>query len=150
VVVFEQQPFVYGVLEGTAAGGLESLAAFVITKAIENPRSVSRICFHESPESAVQIMLIGLAPNSSFPIHRHEFKEETLVFVGGSGFLIFHWKDGAFISSERTDFQKSSVNVVRRGRWHSLESRGDGLAFLEVAQGPFRQTDTIYSPGELE
>jgi cupin fold WbuC family metalloprotein len=121
------------------------LIAFLKAQAKKNANGLARFCLHESEAEALQLMIIALAPNITFPLHHHRKKTEYLVYLEGSGKITLN--EGGQSSALSFDKQsaRSGVLFLPKMRWHSVSSGREGLVFFEFAEGPFSPDDTVFA-----
>lgn len=119
------------------------VAQFLVLEATKNPRRIARLCLHRSAKDTVQMMIIGLAPNALFPVHKHLVKSEFLMHLWGSGEV---WvREDADVSSPVThNFVGNAICSIPVGKWHAVKAGQKGLALIEVTSGPFDPADTIF------
>lgn len=138
----EFMPFVWRMEDNRNQVDTIELCQKLIQKATENSRRLARICLHESNDSPLHVMLIALAPESSFPVHRHLHREEFLLHLTGSGRL--QVQDSSSELVERFHFNRKKTFRVPSGTWHSMAAGRLGLSFMEIRLGPFVSDDTQY------
>ena len=111
--------------------------------------SIYRICFHKNEQQPLHVMLIGLPPNTSYPIHCHYLKEELyLVYKGDMTLFTYGSKE----SPDDSDVQKIHIDssgncqgyLMHSMLWHSMTAGSYGVVFMEIKTGPFKQNENIY------
>jgi cupin fold WbuC family metalloprotein len=106
---------------------------------------VSRICLHEPGSAGPQVMFIRLAPNITYPPHLHLVETEWYVLLDGEMFVT-SIADGE--SDERRHHMSRSSGFVSiaidPNVTHTVESGPVGATFLEVRQGPFVRSNTVF------
>ncbi len=120
--------------------------AFLKARASESDRRRSRICAHVSPSALVHEMLIAHHRTCYVRPHRHPEKAESLLVVEGRARAVF-FDDGGTVESvlELGEPPHGTFAYhVGAGRYHSLLIESDWLIFLEVGQGPFSTTSSLF------
>ena len=103
--------------------------------------NISRICYHESDDSKLHLMLIQMPPEKNYPMHRHLDSDESLVLVNGDLYITL--LDDCSGSNEVMHLRKMDSNsdglalLVKQNQWHAVASGSDGAVFLEIKRGPF-------------
>lgn len=119
------------------------VAQFLVLEAMKNPRQIARLCLHRSAKDTVQMMMIGLAPNAVFPVHKHLVKSEFLMHLWGSG-EIWVKEDTDFSSPVTHNFVGNAICPIPAGKWHAVKAGRKRLALIEITSGPFDPEDTIF------
>lgn len=137
---------VYRLSDAVADLSREEAVQFLLGRAVSSQNGVARLCFHRFDTSALQLMLIAIAPGRSFPLHLHNKKTEFLLHVAGSGVVevCADDKSNSVLLDERS--RESGVVFIPRSTWHSVSAGPQGLALFEFTQGPFRSSDTVLKP----
>lgn len=111
---------------------------------------LARYCFHAHEDAELHVMLIALAGNREYPIHRHTDTDEVLVIVEGEITLQFYDDRGRPDITHKLTASENISIIIDIHRWHSVRAGGSGASFLEVKRGPFVQNAVQYmSPVEV-
>jgi cupin fold WbuC family metalloprotein len=101
-----------------------------------------RICFHESNQSALHIMLVQATGHKNFPRHRHTDSDEFTTVVRG-GLEITAWFDGLKSPPQIVvlgrDFSGEHATLIPRGVPHATRPLSESSIYLEVKLGPFNR-----------
>lgn len=109
------------------------------------PGSINRVCLHEPGSSGPQVMFIRLASNTVYPSHLHLVETEWYVLLEGDLFITLSGSHSDKLQrlhmSRSGDYMSLSIdpNVA-----HAVESGPDGAIFLEVREGPFVRSNTVF------
>jgi cupin fold WbuC family metalloprotein len=113
---------------------LDELAA----KAAVSPRARAHHNIHASPEDRVQRFLVVAQRDSYFRPHRHTGRAELAVLLRGEVDVLTFDAAGRVTSRERVGAGSEALAYeTPPGTWHTLLPLGDGVAFLEVKEGPY-------------
>jgi len=119
---------------------LDELAA----RAAASPRARAHHNIHATPADPVQRFLVVARSDSYFRPHRHTSRSElALVVRGRIDVLIF---DGAGRVTARHAVGEESDSLAYetpQGIWHTVVPGPDGVAFLEVKQGPYDPATSV-------
>lgn len=138
----ETAPFVWRLKDQSKLVDTNKIGGSLIQLAKGNPRGVARLCFHDSDDSLLHIMVIGLAQGYDFPLHKHLQRDETLIHIAGSGKIRI--ADATARSQIEHIFNGGQAIQVPALTWHGMSAGSRGLAFLEIRLGPFLQGDTAF------
>lgn len=128
----------------------------LLAKAGESPRRRSHHNFHESPESAVQRLCIGLQPGTYVRPHRHpeSNKWEMMIILRGSVRVLLYDETGVVESVVTlSDGEADSKGIeIPAGKIHSVQPIGGSAVILEFKEGPFKPSGPAnfaeWAPGE--
>jgi len=113
---------------------LDELAA----RAAASPRARAHHNIHATPEDPVQRFLVVARADSYFRPHRHASRSELALVVRGRVDVLTFDDQGRvtarYAVGEGTD---SLAYETPQGTWHTVIPGPDGVAFLEVKQGPY-------------
>jgi cupin fold WbuC family metalloprotein len=113
---------------------LDELAA----KAAASPRARAHHNIHASPEDRVQRFLVVAQRDSYFRPHCHTSRAELAVLLRGEVDVLTFDADGRVTARERVGAASEALAYeTPPGTWHTLVPLGDGVAFLEVKEGPY-------------
>ncbi len=108
-----------------------------------------RLCVHQNIAEKLQEMLIALEKGSYIRPAKHIHKEESMHVIQGVADLVFLDKKGCVrdivflgtLASGRQFFCR-----IPKGACHTLLIRSKIFVFHEVAEGPFRRSNTVFPP----
>lgn len=99
-----------------------------------------RLCFHESNQSDLHVMLVQASPDQTFPRHCHADSDEFTTVLSG-GLEISIWSDGLqsqpHVLVLGPDFSGQYAALVPRGVAHTTRPLSEATVYLEVKLGPF-------------
>lgn len=109
---------------------------------VKKSGETSRLCYHQSVDSAFHMMLICLPKKEHYPVHRHMDSDETITILKGELTITIFDSLGKLeeqvLLQPLSDVKKVTVSIlIQRGRWHSVKSGSIDASFLEIKQGPF-------------
>ena len=105
----------------------------------------ARLCFHNSPDEPLHLMLIYHDQRTQVPIHRHEpFGEYIIVLDGALEVTTYH-----------SDFRRDKSHNICSGMhptpywippnvWHSFKFENPTL-FYEISEGPINGKTTYFA-----
>jgi cupin fold WbuC family metalloprotein len=123
--------------------------AWLIARAIEQPRMRTRICLHEEPGSLVHNMLIVHHRTAYVRPHRHFNRSETLTVVQGEARAYTYSADGTIdrvMPLGPVGSGRAAIYSMPLGRFHNLIIDSDWLVFQETTAGPFDATSSEFAP----
>mgnify|MGYP000095378480 FL=1 len=105
---------------------------------------LSRLCIHESPACPLQVMVLVLAPNASYPMHYHKTRSEFYWILEGE-LEIALVKQNGLITKAILSPSKNPGFLMDVGVHHSVKNKSDKLScrFLEIRPGPFEPLDNV-------
>jgi cupin fold WbuC family metalloprotein len=113
---------------------LDELAA----RAAASPRARAHHNIHATPADPVQRFLVVARSDSYFRPHRHTSRSELALIVRGRADVLTFDDEGRVTArygvGEGTD---SLAYETPQGTWHTVVPGPDGVAFLEIKQGPY-------------
>jgi cupin fold WbuC family metalloprotein len=116
---------------------LELLASLPYSKT-----GTRRLCFHESNQSNLHMMLVQASPENAFPRHCHTDSDEFTTVVSG-GLEIELWPEGIQSPSSvivlGRDFSGAHAALVRKGIPHTTRPLTEQTIYLEIKLGPFNR-----------
>ena len=113
---------------------LDELAA----KAAASPRARAHHNIHASAADRVQRFLVVAQRDSYFRPHRHTNRAELAVLLRGEVDVLTFDAHGAVSGRHRVGAASEALAYeTPPGTWHTLVPLGDGVAFLEVKEGPY-------------
>jgi cupin fold WbuC family metalloprotein len=107
-------------------------------KAAASPRARSHLNLHASASDPVQRFFVVVDRQSYVRPHRHVSKSELVLVVRGQ-FDLITFDDRGIVSARYLigeDAQGFGFELPR-ATWHTLVSRVDGSAFMEIKEGPY-------------
>lgn len=117
-----------------AAALLDDLAS----KADASPRGRAHHNIHSSAADAVQRFFVVANQRSYFRPHRHLSKSELVLVLRGGFDVITFDDDGEITSRHAVGEHTAGLGYeTPRNTWHTLISKAEGSAFLEVKAGPY-------------
>ena len=107
----------------------------------------TRVCFHESNASLLQVMLVYHSTQHNVRRHLHPEKDEYLQIIKGSVSIRIYEEDQDVVNSITlsADSEADSHDFlcfVQRGVLHDVVINEDAY-FLEVTTGPFHDRSTV-------
>src|SRR5262249_48254665 len=113
---------------------LDELAA----RAAASPRARAHHNIHATPEDPVQRFLVVARPHSYFRPHRHASRSELALVVRGR-LDVLTFDDHGRVTERYAvgEGTESLAYETPQGTWHTVLPGPDGMAFLEVKQGPY-------------
>ena len=114
----------------------------------ESSKKRSRICFHSSPSSQAQFMLIQALKNSFIPIHKHKNSYEAYVPVSGEAYLLLF--DENLVLNKKIFLASSNENKVSNcygvppNLWHTLIVESDSFKYFEFKESTHNKNDIIH------
>ncbi|XXK27908.1 WbuC family cupin fold metalloprotein [Arenicellales bacterium nBUS_45] len=121
----------------------------LIKIATENPRERSRLCVHTYVDEVVQQMFITHKQDAYVRPHKHIKKNEAILVLSGTAdYLIFSESGEIKKCVPVGDFSSGACFFVTTAKenFHTLLIRSNWLVFLEVSEGPFVGTETVFAP----
>ena len=113
---------------------LDELAA----KAAASPRARAHHNIHASAADPVQRFLVVTQRDSYFRPHRHTTRAELAVLLRGEVDVLTFDDHGRVTARERVGARSEALAYeTPPGTWHTLVPLTDGVAFLEVKEGPY-------------
>ena len=116
---------------------LDELAA----KAAVSPRARAHHNIHASAADLVQRFLVVTQRNSYFRPHRHNTRAELAVLLRGEVDVLTFDERGRVLARgtrvRRGHGRGARLRDSPQGTWHTLVPLSDGVAFLEVKEGPY-------------
>lgn len=104
----------------------------VSERLLRSPSGIARICYHGAQDS-LQLMLVGIRSEHTYPIHRHNHKMECYSAVSGRGRVdVFDEKKNLSASFE-LDQQDNPFFFLAPGLWHSVSAADDTFIFIETS-----------------
>ena len=101
-----------------------------------------RLCFHESDDSTLHVMLVQASTQKAFPRHCHNDSDEFTTVVTG-GLEITIWTEGLqsppSVLVLGSNFSGEHATVIRKGIPHTTRPLTDSTVYLEVKLGPFNR-----------
>jgi cupin fold WbuC family metalloprotein len=125
--------------------GINSL----IFTAEKNERKRSRFCVHESIDETVHEMIIVHSKNTYVRPHKHINKSESMLVIDGLvDYYTFDFYGNVVSVDSMGAYSSGKIFYVsnRNSSFHSIIIHSDWLVFLEITQGPFDKSDTIFAP----
>lgn len=116
--------------------------------ALEHPLKRSRICLHESIESAVQEMIIVAHKSTVIEPHKHPVGKPESYHVLEGSLLVKIYADTGICTQFIILDQKSSCKFYRiKGDvWHQPIPLSEWVVYHEVYNGPFsKDEDVLYA-----
>lgn len=102
-----------------------------------------RICLHSNEDALLHVMLIELAPEITFPKHKHTDSDEITILINGQ-MMIEYWLNKDDESKFKLNLDKRNrVAFIESGKFHSNSSGKNGCLYLEVKRGPFNPKNMI-------
>ena len=114
--------------------------------AIYSPRKQSRICLHKKDSDTLHIMYICHLKGCKVKIHKHIEFPEWIIFLKGKSQIIYFNDEGKELEKILIDTKISNgpiIQLIPKNKYHTLVFEEDSF-FLEIKQGPFKKTSTIY------
>ena len=123
---------------------LDELAA----KAAASPRARAHHNIHASAADLVQRFLVVAQRESYFRPHRHTNRAELAVLLRGEVDVLTFDARGVVTGRQRVGAGSEALAYeTPPGTWHTLLPLADGVAFLEVKEGPYDPaTSTEFAP----
>jgi cupin fold WbuC family metalloprotein len=113
---------------------LDELAA----KAAASPRARAHHNIHASAADLVQRFLVVTQRDSYFRPHRHNARAELAVLLRGEVDVLTFDDHGRVTARQRVGATSEALAYeTPPGTWHTLVPLSDGVAFLEVKEGPY-------------
>jgi len=113
---------------------LEELAA----RAAVSPRARAHHNIHATPGDPVQRFLVVARADSYFRPHRHASRSELALIVRGRVDVLTFDDRGQITARYAVgEGTESLAYETPQGTWHTVVPGPDGVAFLEVKQGPY-------------
>ena len=102
----------------------------------EDQLDMVRLCLHESEKSKLMAMVIIIRNKYIYPIHRHDWKDESYSVLRGEC-IYREYQENKTVSQEiRLSAGEIMMNINRT--YHSIEPLTDVLCFIEHTIGPFK------------
>ena len=102
----------------------------------EESLDLVRLCLHKNEESILMTMLIVIRNKYIYPIHRHNWKDESYTILRGEC-IYREYQENKTISREiMLSAGEIMMNINRT--YHSIEPLTDMLCFVEHTTGPFK------------
>ncbi|WP_045212440.1 WbuC family cupin fold metalloprotein [Desulfonatronovibrio magnus] len=121
----------------------------LISKADDNEQKRSRYCVHESIDETVHEMVIVHSKGMYVRPHKHIEKSESMLVLDGLVDYYTFDDHGNVVSVEKMAGYSSRHCFYisnRNSAYHSIIILSDWLVFLEITQGPFAKSDTMFAP----
>jgi cupin fold WbuC family metalloprotein len=114
----------------------------------ESPKKRSRLCFHKSPCSGAQFMLIQALKTSFIPIHKHKNSYEAYIPIAGKAYLLLFDNNLALnkkiLLSGVSDKKMTNCHGVPPNHWHTLVILSDSFKYFEFKESVHNENDIIY------
>ena len=104
-----------------------------------------RICIHQKDTDTVHQMIINLQHDSYVAPARHVDKEETLIFLSGTGAIIFFSNSGSIEKIEKCSSLEpdhARLLFIPRYSFHAVLPLTQSITFVETTTGPFNNKFT--------
>ena len=105
-----------------------------------------RICLHKNEEAPFHVMLIELAPDVTFPRHKHTDSDELTIVISGQ-MTIEYWQNENEKKVKVNLGKYNKAAFIKAGKFHRNSSGKNGCMYLEVKLGPFNPEKMVL--GEL-
>ena len=121
-----------------------------INKLIELAREKSvhklRVCLHKEDKAMVHEMIIMLLKPQRINPHKQEKTTISYHVLEGTAELKLYNDNGKVKYSMNLSSRKSGIQHVRleANKFRSIRSISNSFVYLEIANGPFRDSDTIW------
>lgn len=125
-----------------------------LRQAVSSGVAIARFCFHADEASRLHVMLIRMRAEESYPVHMHTNTDEWYFILSGSLTINEFERGGRLlrttilrgprISPEASDIDAAGGMLMGSERWHSTVSGQSGAVFLEVRNGPFSPSSTLF------
>ena len=113
-----------------------------------SPKKRSRLCFHTSPSSRAQFMLIQALKTSFIPIHKHKNSYEAYIPVAGEAYLLLFDNNLALnkkiLLSGDSHKEMANCHGVPPNLWHTLIILSDSFKYFEFKESVHNENDIIY------
>jgi len=112
-----------------------------------------RICIHREDDEIVQEMFIVHTKDTYIRPHKHLAKKESLFIVEGKAdILLFDDKGNVKKVIPMGDFRSGLQFYMKTEKptYHSMIIKSPYLVFLEITNGPFRKSETVFAPWSPE
>ena len=111
-----------------------------------NAEPTCRICLHESDDNDIHEMLIvHMYPQKVGPLKQNKSSLSYHVLYGSAEIILYD-ENGEEVKQILLGTNKNEYQHVRLDSsiYRSIESKSDYFIVLEVASGPFKDSDTIW------
>ena len=115
---------------------------------VSEVNETSRYCYHQSPDSELHVMLIGMPEDKEYPAHRHNDSDESITITQGDLYISLHDVDGSLLNTYHLSPGANISLLIKKQQWHSVKSGENGASFLEVKRGPFDKSQMEYYPSQ--
>jgi cupin fold WbuC family metalloprotein len=113
-------------------------------KAATSPRRRAHLNIHTDSSDVVQRFLVVTQPDTYFRPHRHTAKSELAVVLRGSVDVLTFDDAGAVTGRFRVGSDTGNIAYeTPRNVWHTLLAGTEGVAFVEVKEGPYDPTTAV-------
>jgi len=100
----------------------------------------SRLCFHETHDSPLHVMLVKATTKDVFARHCHTDSDEFTTVLEG-GLEITLWSDGLQSTPHHIvlgrDFTGDYGALISKGLAHTTRALSENTVYLEIKLGPF-------------
>lgn len=120
----------------------------LIQLAKKTPRKRIRYCSHSSSQDSLHEMFIVHPKDAYVRPHMHIDKIESMLVLDGEVDYVMFDNDGRVekkVSMGVFGSSKPFYQTIRKEKFHSLIIRSEWLVFLEITEGPFDKSDTIFA-----
>lgn len=131
----------------------QALLDELTARAAASPRARAHHNIHATAEDPVQRFLVVARADSYFRPHRHASRSELAVVVRGRADVLTFDHEGRVTARHAVGEGSGSLGYeTPQGTWHTVVPGRDGVAFLEVKQGPYDPATSVefavWSPAE--
>jgi glucose-6-phosphate isomerase len=127
----------------------DDLVAELKRRALDAPTRRFRLCLHQSPEDAVQEMIVVHCRDNYSRPHSHSVATSMMILEGELTVLLFA-DDGEVTRRIEMGARASGKPFALRlepGGWHMPVCRSEQLVFYETQAGPFvRERVNVWAP----
>ena len=97
--------------------------------------SLARCCLHLREDSSLMTMIIVIINKYVYPIHRHDWKDESYTILEGYCRFKEYRADGSLISEVK--LRRGDTIMNNSQNYHSIEPESNILGYVENTTGPF-------------
>ncbi|MBN2781755.1 MAG: WbuC family cupin fold metalloprotein [Campylobacterales bacterium] len=120
----------------------------LIDEAKKTKRNRVRFCSHTTSDEKIHEMFIVHPKDAYVRPHKHIGKIESMLVLHGEVDYITFNDDGEVESiTQMGDFKSGKVfyKSLRDEQYHSMVIKSDWLVFLEITEGPFERSNTVFA-----
>ena len=122
----------------------ENLLELLIEKAKINANRKARLCLHPTSDELLQVTYLAFSRPYSDKVHKHPHRPEVVIPIHGLARHSTFDPEGRILRSLVLDGTKPAAISTQVNSWHALEVLSESFVMIEIGNGPFSSTSTVY------